>query len=275
MGAFQATELIRDNLASRLDEGSVTALTYGWFIMQVPQTIIGTAIGIALLPTLSELVSRGDEDGLRLTLNSSLRAMVALVFPVGAALFFLTRPFVEVLFEGRAFTPQATDMVVLAAKMYLLGLVGHSLLEIAARSFYAHRDAVTPMLVAIMAMGSQLLLSVILVRTPGLGYAGLALSNSLAFTLHAIILLAVLFVRFRAFDAGRVLKGWAKVSVSVGVMVIALAVFIGRQEQTSGFVQGAAGLLLAAVTYSVVSLLIRLEEAWQIIKNTLRYGRHR
>ena len=57
---IQLIFLARDNLASRLATGSVTALSYGWWIQQVPETLIGTAIATALLPTLSEHVA-GEE----------------------------------------------------------------------------------------------------------------------------------------------------------------------------------------------------------------------
>ena len=39
---IQLIFLAQDNFGSRLPEGSVSALTYGWWIMQVPQTLIGT-----------------------------------------------------------------------------------------------------------------------------------------------------------------------------------------------------------------------------------------
>ena len=68
---YQLTFIWRDRLASYLPTGSVTALTYGWMIMQVPETLIGTAIGIALLPTLSELASKQDWEGLRDTIEKS------------------------------------------------------------------------------------------------------------------------------------------------------------------------------------------------------------
>ena len=54
----QLTFIVRDYLASQLPTGSVSALTYGWMVMQVPETVIGTVIGIVLLPTLSELVAK-------------------------------------------------------------------------------------------------------------------------------------------------------------------------------------------------------------------------
>ena len=43
--------------------GAITAIAYGWLIMQMPETIIGTAIGTAIFPTLSEFVSRDDRVG--------------------------------------------------------------------------------------------------------------------------------------------------------------------------------------------------------------------
>ncbi len=54
MACLQWFFLVRDNLASRLGEGAVTGLNYGWFLMQVPETLIGTALAIAILPTLAE-----------------------------------------------------------------------------------------------------------------------------------------------------------------------------------------------------------------------------
>ena len=43
--------IIRDNYASRLASGAVTALSYGYMFQQLPETLIGTAIGTAILPS--------------------------------------------------------------------------------------------------------------------------------------------------------------------------------------------------------------------------------
>jgi len=79
---IQLIFLARDNLASRLATGSVTALSYGWWIQQVPETLIGTAIATALLPTLSEYVVVKDKDAFRSTIERSLRVMIALSLPI-------------------------------------------------------------------------------------------------------------------------------------------------------------------------------------------------
>ena len=56
--------LARDRFASFYQEGGISALNNGWFIMQLPETLIGTAIAIALLPSLAEFVTRRRRAGL-------------------------------------------------------------------------------------------------------------------------------------------------------------------------------------------------------------------
>lgn len=182
--------ITRDNLASGLGEGSVTALNYGWFIMQVPETLIGTAIAIVVLPTLAEQLARGDRRAFRHTLNQAVRVMLALSIPAVALLAAGLRPLVGVL----GFDSGGTNLVVWAARVYLLGLVGHALLEIAARSFYAQQDARTPLYAAALNAGAYILLAVSLSRA--LGTLGIALANSMAFTSEALLLLWLLNRRF-------------------------------------------------------------------------------
>jgi putative peptidoglycan lipid II flippase len=187
IGAFQTIFVIQDNLASRLELGSVTALAYGWLIMQVPETILGTAIGTAILPTLSEHFAREDAAAFETSVARAVRIMLALTVPAAALMAAGLRPLVQVAF---AFDARGTELVVWAARAYLVGLVGHSLLEIGARSFYARQDARTPLLAAGLSAGLFAVAGLGLYRP--LGAAGIGLSNSLAFTVEALLLLALL-----------------------------------------------------------------------------------
>ncbi len=179
---IQSYFIMRDNLASRLAEGSVTALNYGWFIMQVPETLIGTALAIAILPTLSEHFARGDADAYRETINRAVRALLALTVPIAALLFVGIGPLVGVL----GLDASGTAMVVTATRIYLLGLTGHALLEIASRSFYARQNAWPPLGAAAFTALLYLLLAVTFTRW--WGFVGIALANTLAFTVEAALL---------------------------------------------------------------------------------------
>jgi putative peptidoglycan lipid II flippase len=176
--------LVRDNLASSMGEGAVTALNTGWFIMQVPETLLGTAIAIALLPTISEIYARGETDNFRDTLNGAVRAMLALTIPSALLLAVGVRPLVQAAF---GFEPAGTTLVVIATRTYLLGLAGHALLEIAARAFYAQQNAITPLWAAAANAIGYIVLAVTLSRW--LDFPGIALANSIAFTTEAVVLL--------------------------------------------------------------------------------------
>ncbi len=82
MFCVQMIFLAQDNFASRLEVGSVTALTYGWWIMQVPQTLLGTSIATAILPTLSELFSNERFDEMKVKIERTTQVMLALTIPV-------------------------------------------------------------------------------------------------------------------------------------------------------------------------------------------------
>ncbi|MBI4769206.1 MAG: hypothetical protein HY784_02030, partial [Chloroflexi bacterium] len=77
LAAIHLIFIATDRFASRLSTGAVTAIAYGWLLMQVPETVIGTAIGTALLPTLSEQAARGDRAALAGSLRRALAAILA------------------------------------------------------------------------------------------------------------------------------------------------------------------------------------------------------
>lgn len=179
--------LARDRFASFFREGGVSALNNGWFIMQLPETLIGTAIAIALLPSLSEYIARADLITFRNTVNRALRAMLALTLPTAAILAVTIRPLIRLVFH---FDLPEQEMTVWATRAFLLGLVGHCWLEVGVRSWYAQQNARLPLLGALLQIGLYLPSAWLLART--IGHAGLALADTFAFTTQALFLLGLL-----------------------------------------------------------------------------------
>lgn len=187
VASFSAIFILNDRFASGFETGAVTALAYGWLFMQVPQTLIGTAGGIALLPTLSELAAVGRAADVRRLLRRALLLMTALTVPI-TLLASVALPLVTPLVFG-----ERAGLVNVAGQLFMVGLVGHSLKEVTARAFYAHRDAWTPLATVLVNLSAYVLLALTL--TPLLGFAGLALANSLSFTLEAGVMLFLLWRR--------------------------------------------------------------------------------
>ena len=182
--AFQLIFITTDRFASGLNEGAVSALAYGWLIMQMPQTIIGTATATALLPALADLVARGDAEGLKTTLRKTVAILLALTIPTTILAMILIGPALEFAAAREFVSSNGAALITAAALAFLPGIASHSLVEIAVRTYYAQQKPLVPVVAAFLTAILFALLCVML--TPGLSYVGIALANTLAFTAEAI-----------------------------------------------------------------------------------------
>ncbi|MEL7659017.1 MAG: lipid II flippase MurJ, partial [Bacillota bacterium] len=78
-------------------------------------------------------------------------------------------------------------IVLWVTQAFLLGLTGHSLVELGVRSFYARQNARIPMFGSLLSLLLFIGLAVILMRL--WGATGIATANSLAYTAQALFLL--------------------------------------------------------------------------------------
>ncbi len=191
MVSIQAYFVARDNLASHFGEAGVGALNLGWTIQQVPETVIGTAIAIALLPTLSEFINAGQTDAFRDTVNRALRVMLALSLTAAALLAATIRPLAGAFF---GFDATQLDLVTWCTWAFLFGLLGDTWLETAVRAFYANQDTRTPLVAAAAQSVSFVGLGWVLSRA--LGLAGIPLAAALTFTAQALWLHSLLNEKF-------------------------------------------------------------------------------
>jgi putative peptidoglycan lipid II flippase len=260
LGVFHLTLLATTNLASRLGPGSVSALEWGWGAMQLPETIIGTAFGLVAFPTLAELATRGDLGGLRRTLGQTLRLVLALTVPAAAGLILLGQPLLQLLYQRGAFDAAATQAVYAALRFYALGLVGHACLEMAARTFFAQQDTVTPLLIATASAGTNILLGVLLMGP--LGHAGLALANSMAVSAEVLVLLLILRHRLGSVEGRQTLRALGRVLMATLLMgvVVGGVLVVGRRAGAGALEMVAAGGTGGALSYVGAGLLLGMEE---------------
>ncbi len=269
LGIFHITFLVTANLASRLAEGSVSALEWGWNFVQLPETMIGTAFGLVAFPTLSALASRRDTEGLRSTLAESLHHVMALTLPIAAAMILLGRPLLALLFQRGAFDAASTEAVLAPLRFYALGLVGHSCLELAARAFFAQQDAITPLYIAAATALFDVILMLLLVGPLGAG--GLALANSIAISVEVVVLLLVLRKRWNGVGGRGMLAILGRIVPATAAMSLALA-WIVVYADGAGLGPLPTLLLGGAVSvsvYAIAGLLLGVP----LLRETLQRGR--
>ncbi|HEY3343938.1 MAG TPA: murein biosynthesis integral membrane protein MurJ [Anaerolineaceae bacterium] len=247
--------ILRDNLASRLGQGAVSSLTYGWMLMQVPETLIGTAIGTAMLPTLAEQAARGDWVSFRDTIDRAMRVLIAVTIPVALLVSLGLRPLVAFAFH---FDAQSTDMLVWVTRAYLFGVIAHSLLEVASRGFYAQQEARIPLFASGLCTLAYGLLTLLLAGP--LGVPGIALANTLAFSGEALLLIVLLGRRLPGkFHWGSTLLRTALGAAAAGLlMAVVMNVLPIPPVFLAVFAAALGGLAALPFIWREMRLLVRL-----------------
>jgi putative peptidoglycan lipid II flippase len=258
VGVIQVNFVVIFNLASRLGEGSVSALDYGWDLMQMPQTIIGSAIGIVLFPTMSELAAQGDLAGLRRTMAQALRIILALSIPAMVGLMVLGRPMIQVMFERGQFGPNSTAAVYQSLQFWAFALVAHSALEVVNRLFYAQKDTTTPLIGAVAGMAVNLGLAVLLYRRLDAG--GLALSNGLAVTVEVLLLLVIAHRRMAGVEAGSMMNTLIRALLAAAAMGATIIAFTSLLPTLHPILIVAGGGGLGLAVYLAAGLWLGVEE---------------
>lgn len=252
-------------LASEMPEGSVTGLTFAFILMFMPQAAIAQSIATAAMPTLAAQYARGDIDEVRSSLVASLRGVLLLSIPATVGLILLRVPIITLLYQRGEFDQQSTQLVAWALLWYAIGLVGHSVMEVLARAFYALHDTKTPVTVGVIAMSLNVLFSFVfsaLFKQIGwMPHGGLALANSLATALETVGLLILMRRRLMGLEGRRILSGALQGSLAAALMGLALGGWISYTTGFNYWIIGAGGIILGGLVYGVMILVLRVEEA--------------
>lgn len=251
-------------LASGLAEGSLSALTMAFMIFLLPQAAIAQAAATAAFPTLSTLAAQHRLDEMRRTLTTTLRGVLFLAVPASLGLIILREPIIRFLFQRGAFDQRSTALVAWALGFYALGLVGHSVLEVLVRAFYALHDTRTPVVVGAAATAINVLLSLILLRVFTLlgllPHGGLALANAIATSVEMLILGGLIRQRLGGLEGRRTLRAFARSAVAAAGMGLAVLGIILWLPFRSDLWVVTAGVTLGGLVYLVLALLLGSEE---------------
>jgi putative peptidoglycan lipid II flippase len=277
VAVVQINFMVNVILASAQPEGSLTAITLAWAVMTMPQVVIAQSIAIAALPTFSAQVARGHPEEMRASLAATLRGVILLSLPASLGLIFLRYPIVSLLFERGEFTAQSTELVAWALLWYSVGLVGHSVVEILARAFYALQDTKTPVLVGAAAMSLNLVFSItfaaLFTRVGWMPHGGLALANSLATALEMIALVVLMRRRLNGLEGRQVSTGVIQAVMASAVMTLGLWGWLNWMGDQSAWVVLGGGILIGAGLYAATLAGLGVREVREAVRFLRRRGR--
>ena len=182
---MSSSPLIDQAMAAALGPRNVASLAYGSKVVAAGLGIGVTAVATAIFPHFSSMVAAKDWPGVRHTLRTYSRLVVAGAVPVVVIIVFFSDSIIRVLFERGQFTPSDTRVVghvqalfALQIPFYIVGMIGVRLLSAAS----ANR---TLMWLSIGNFVTNIVGNYVFMRLWGV--AGIALSTSVVYVIAATI----------------------------------------------------------------------------------------
>jgi putative peptidoglycan lipid II flippase len=266
------------NLASRTP-GSIAYMNWATSLREFPMGLVGTAISIAVLPTLTRLaVVQSQRQAFKDTLGQGIRLALTLIVPATVGLFVTAGPLIGMLFERGSFAPIDTEITALVLRLYLIGIPFAAVDLLLVFAFYAQKDTLTPALIGLFSllcyMGIALLLQ------DRYGFYGLMIADSMKFLIHVV--LSVVFLRRRLGGLGKQRLILTTLKVILATMLMGVLTYLAMRlllswHEPQGLLDRAVLVLipstLGGVTYFLLANLLHIREfSWfvQAIRVKLR-----
>jgi len=259
-GVYQISQLFYGYFSTLLGEGALTKLSYADRLNQLPLSIIGTALGVAILPAISQAIARNEEDVAADVQARAFDLSMLLTLPATLALAVGAVPIIGALFQGGQYTMEAARTTGQILAILVTGLPAYVLVKVLTPAYYARKDVKTPVLIAVTIVVLSIPANFLLI--PRMGIYSLATVTSAGAWINFASLLTILYVRghFR-------MPGWLVSRVArqiVAALLMAGALIGVRSVLANWFFGGVAERGIALMTLVGVGALVYFGVAFLI-----------
>ncbi len=221
----------------------VSSYTYAYAFFQLPYGIVAVTVMSVVTPDLAERWSTGQRTAFLHRMTGGLRAVLALIIPSAVGILLLAKPSVALLLGNGHSTPAETATTGAALAMFALGLPGFCTYLYLVRVLQSMQRTRVAFYLYLVENALNIVLALLLVHP--LGVRGLALSLSIAYSVAALLALAVFHQWF-----GRLAERetWAPlVRVMIASVPMGVVVLVVSNLSASTSVAGLAARVVGSV----------------------------
>jgi putative peptidoglycan lipid II flippase len=208
----EINQMVDKNLASSLDSGTISSLSYAGHIINFVSSILGVSIATAVFPRFANMAAIGNISEIKKELVSRIVALFTLLLPITIVLVLMAQPIIRTLFESGEFNSHSTKVTSECLRMYGLGIIASCLYPSVSQVFYAMKKTKIVAIVSIITSFTGIVLNLILIRF--WQHQGLAFATSTVNTLYFLILLVILRVHYGALGFRKQMPEVAKIVIS-------------------------------------------------------------
>lgn len=190
VGLQQVPVLIERLIASGLQEGDITRLSFAFRLVTIPQTFVALSIVAVTYSAMSNAFSKGDTDGFNRQVRGTTKRVLCLLIPFSLIMYIRSRDVVELVFQRGAFGVEDSIQTAKLLQAYSAGLVAFGLSWLYGRVFVSR--LLPWSFVALNLVGVVSTLAGFVGLKTWLGAVGLAWAYSIGFVVQSLVAIGML-----------------------------------------------------------------------------------
>lgn len=166
-GVYQIHSLVDSTIASRLDPGSLTVLTYSNQIVTAVNSLIIGNLVLYAYPQIVKARNSSVKDGMETTWNYAVvfHSIICLLI---VGFYSVGKQAIELLFQHGKFDATATMLTYICALVYIFGQQTNIIRDLIYRLFYSEGDTKTTLYNSVIVSCINIIVSILLVNIIGL-----------------------------------------------------------------------------------------------------------
>jgi putative peptidoglycan lipid II flippase len=235
----------------------VSSYTYAYAFLQMPYGVVAVTIMSVVAPDLAQRWSTGNRAAFTSRLSTGLRAMLALILPAAVGMLLLAKPAVALILGHGHSTPADTAVTGASLAMFALGLPGFCTYLYVVRVLQSMQRTKVAFFLYLVENAINVALAVALVGP--LGVRGLALSLSVAYSVGAVLGLAVLRRWFGPLGSPAIwepLRRVALSSLAMGAVVLVVSNFSAANHGLGLLLRVLASVVVGGGAFVAVTVVL-------------------
>jgi len=294
MSASQLATFFLTALASLMSKGSIAVFNLSFNLQSVPLTVIGASYSAAVFPSLSKLYVTGNREEFLGKMIAAARHIIFWSTPVMVLFIVLRAQIVRTVLGAGQFDWSDTRLTAASLALFMISVIGQSLIVLFVRAFYAEGKTTRPLLINLFSSGVIVLSGYVLTKAyytypvfqffiedllkvsgqPGTSVLVLALAYSIGIILNTILhwimfersyrgfSAPVLSTLFHSFSASVIMGYAAFLSLRIFAQIFPLTKVWGVFLQ--GFFAGIFGLCIGIFVLALLQNK-ELQEVWNTL----------
>ncbi|MBQ9931207.1 MAG: murein biosynthesis integral membrane protein MurJ, partial [Firmicutes bacterium] len=270
----QINQFVDKTLATGLAEGSVTALNYGYLLVNLVSALSTTVILTLIYPRLSKSGALEDYEQFSTDIGKGFNLTAIMAIPCTLGILLYSEQIVQAVYERGAFDAASTSLTSGAFFFYGVGLFFTAINLVMIRGFYALRDMKTPVFIAVLGVAINISLNLLLVDT--MAHEGLALATSTSAFVRTFVYYFVFRKKYPYIQLIPSKKNLTLVCVasvvSVGLSYVLYAAMTRFWADYSLLIVIVCVIIFACLAYLVLLKIFKIEEV-SLIRELIRRRR--